>query len=253
MTETYEQVIAQWQEHPITTAAELEQRLGSFPALFAYHSGKIENAAVSLRHIRSIFTAGRVEGYTGTPQTLFEMYNPKLCHAFLLPKIIAQEPLTVALVKEMHAILTAGTYNERRYSENGERPGTFKKHDYVVGADVGTAPEEVEHEVTALLEEMTELSELPDIPAPKLLKIVAYLHCRFEYFHPFADGNGRVGRSLLNYFLMTHRHPPLIVHEEDRSIYYDCLRAYDKEERIDLMNDFLIFSVEKTWADGCKG
>ena len=143
MTEAYEEIVKQWQARPATTAAELEQRLGGFPVLFAYHSGKIENDAVSLRHIRSIFAAGRVEGYAGTPQTLAEMYNQKMCHAFLTSKLIAREPLTVALVKEIHAVLTAGTYDEHRYIEKGERPGSFKENDYVVDADVGTRPEEV--------------------------------------------------------------------------------------------------------------
>ena len=42
-----------------------------------------------------------------------------------------------------------------------------------------------------------------------VLKVATYLHVRFEYIHPFADGNGRVGRALMNYYLMTHDHPPI--------------------------------------------
>ena len=37
------------------------------------------------------------------------------------------------MVKEIHKVLTSGTYDERRYIENEERPGEFKKHDYVTG------------------------------------------------------------------------------------------------------------------------
>jgi len=69
-----------------------------------------------------------------------------------------------------------------------------------------------------------------------------------EYIHPFADGNGRVGRTLLNYFLMTRNHPPLIIYDEDKALYYAALEAYDKSEDIEPMHDFLRRETEQTWA-----
>lgn len=39
----------------------------------------------------------------------------------------------MGLVKKIHKVLTGGTYDERRYIDNEERPGEFKKHDYVTG------------------------------------------------------------------------------------------------------------------------
>ena len=59
-------------------------------------------------------------------------------------------------------------------------------------------------------------------------KYLAYLHARFEFIHPFADGNGRVGRTPMNYYLMTHNHPPLIVHDEDKRMYCECLQKCDE-------------------------
>ncbi|MCL2151980.1 MAG: Fic family protein [Oscillospiraceae bacterium] len=80
-----------------------------------------------------------------------------------------------------------------------------------------------------------------------ILTAAAYFHARFEHIHPFADGNGRVGRTLLNYFLMLHDHPPLIVYEEDKAVYYAALERYDTDEDIALMRDFLRKQTEKTW------
>jgi hypothetical protein len=48
---------------------------------------------------------------------------------------------------------------------------------------------------------------------------------------------------------MTHNHPPLIVYEKDKSLYYDCLRKYDEDEEIAPLEKFLEYETEKTWAN----
>ncbi len=56
--------------------------------------------------------------------------------------------------------------------------------------------------------------------------------------HAFADGNGRVGRTLTNYILMINNMPPLIVYDEDKKYYYAALEKYDKEDDIKSMIEF---------------
>ena len=158
-------------------------------------------------------------------------------------RIAARLPLDISLVLETHRILTEGIYDERRYIENGERPGQFKKHDYIMGLyEVGVAAYNVEAEMKALLDEITEYT------GDGTLKAGTYFHARFEYIHPFADGNGRTGRTLLNYFLMINGHPPLIIYDEDKALYYECLLRYDSREEIEPPHKLLIHETEKTWA-----
>lgn len=78
--------------------------------------------------------------------------------------------------------------------------------------------------------------------------VAAFFHAVFENIHPFADGNGRVGRTLLNYYLITHEFPPLVVYDEDKALYYQCLEKYDTEETIDSLVEFLQYETEKTWG-----
>jgi len=245
---TYHKAVLLWKSFSIQSPASLNQSLDSFRILFAYHSGKIENDAITYNDTHEIFQHDWVNSFTGNPRTLFEQQNQKTCYDFLAPKIIAKEPITIGLVKEIHAILTAGTYDERRYIERGERPGEFKKHYYVTGLlEVGSSPGDVPLDMDSLLIDIRESTASRSILPETLLKAAAYFHARFEYIHPFADGSGRVGRSLLNYFLMIKAHPPLIIHEEDRSQYFESLRAYDRHEDIEPMYEFLLFSLEKTW------
>ena len=239
----YDQVKKQWQIWAVRSGEDLDLRLDNFRILFAYNSGNIDSAAISYHDTREIFENGRVVGYTGDPRTLFELQNQKVCYDFLREKIPVKEPLSIPLILEIHRALTEGTYDERRYLVNGERPGTFKKQDYVTGIhEVGSYPEEVEGDLTELIGEVNSVG--PKAP----LKAGTYLHARFENIHPFADGNGRVGRTLLNYWLMINDYPPMIIYEEDKKAYYDALQQYDEQESLDALVRFLEAQTVKTWA-----
>lgn len=241
--EQYKRAVEMWQNWRVQSCADIDMRLDSFRVLFAYHSGKIENDEISYNDTREIFENGKVIAYTGSPRAIFEQQNQKLCYEVLKGKIAVKEPLSLELVREIHRILTSGTYDERRYIGNGERPGEFKKHDYVTGInEAGSAPEDVEHDLSELIDEVMEIG------ASAPMKAGAYLHARFEYIHPFADGNGRVGRTLLNYWLMINNYPPLVVYEEDRKAYYGALRAYDEDEDLQPLTAFLEAETVKAWS-----
>ena len=51
----------------------------------------------------------------------------------------------------------------------------------------------------------------------------------------------------MNYYLMIHNHPPLIVYDEDKRLYYECLQKYDETEDLKSIYEFLKFEQEKTW------
>ena len=251
--EMYEKAITLWQSYSIHTTADLDKYLDNFRILFAYHSGRIENENITYHDTREIFENGRVQGFTGSPRALFEQQNQKLCYEYLKEKIVEKESVSLALIKEIHRILTSGTYDERRYIVNEERPGEFKKHDYVTGIhEVGSDAEDVEDDLNDLLEEISSF-ESGDI-----LKASVYLHAMFEYIHPFAAGNRRVGRTLMNYFLMIHDYPPIIVYEEDKQEYYAALLKFDEEEELDSLYVFMKNQGGKTWnrtlemAEGIK-
>lgn len=244
-TSTYKKAVHLWK-----SSDSLRMNLDSFRVLFAYHSGKIENDAITYKDTYDIFHTDRVSSFTGNPRTLFEQHNQKICSEFLNSKMLEKKPITIELIKEIHAILTAGVYSERLFLEKGERPGEFKKQYYVTGLlEVGSAPEEVALDMATLLSEIDVATMDTSLSSEALLKAAAYFHVRFENIHPFADGSGRVGRTLLNYLLMTNGHPPLIIHEENREQYFESLQAYDRHEDTDPMFEFLRLSVEKTWHE----
>jgi Fic family protein len=80
-------------------------------------------------------------------------------------------------------------------------------------------------QVVSLLKELTEWYEENKKFYPPLV-LAAVVHNQFENIHPFEDGNGRVGRLLINNILLKHGLPPVNIELENRREYYDSLQAY---------------------------
>ncbi len=237
----YEKAVALWQQRNITNDAELAEALNGHSIAFAYHSGKIENDHVTYHDTREIFEHDGVTSYTGDLRTLFEIRNAKDANELFLISFHERKAIDESLVKAFQFSLTQNTYDARRY-QLGERPGEYKHHDYVTGKEeIGAAPEDVAEEMNELL------AELQDIFDDKALTAAAYFHAKFENIHPFADGNGRAGRLLMNYLLVLHNQPPIVIHEEDRRAYFEALEAWDNSQDLMPLVDFLKEQTAKTW------
>ncbi len=237
----YERASDLWQSKNISTDAELAEALNSFSVAFAYHSGKIENDNVTYHDTREIFEHDGVTAYTGDLRTLFEIRNAKDAYEMFLCAFQTKRALDEAFLTELQFCLTQNTYDVMRW-QVGERPGEYKRHNYETGRDeVGAAPEDAADEVQELLE------ELRNVKPENVLIAAAYFHAKFENIHPFADGNGRVGRLTMNYLLVLHGHPPIIIHEENRKEYYAALEAWDNWQELVPLREFLKWQTEKTW------
>ena len=80
----------------------------------------------------------------------------------------------------------------------------------------------------------------------KPLVLAAIIHNQFEFIHPFQDGNGRVGRLLLNFILLKNKLPPINIAFEDRPEYYMTLQEYQKNQNLKPTVEFLARQYKKT-------
>jgi len=86
----------------------------------------------------------------------------------------------------------------------------------------------------------------------KPLVLAAIIHNQFEYIHPFQDGNGRVGRLLLNFILVKNNYPLINIMLEDRAEYYKTLQEYSKKDNLKSTLNFLIKQYKKTIKEVSK-
>ena len=237
----YEKALGIWKKKDIRIEAELAEAINEYKVSFAFNSGKLENDNITYHDVREIFDKDGVTSYTGDLRTLFEIRNARDANEYMLRCFENRTPITEDLIKEFQRLLTQNTYDSRRWAL-GERPGEFKKHDFVTGLhEIGAAPEDVHDELAEVLKEIS------DIPEGSELTAAAYFHAKFENIHPFADGNGRAGRMIMNYYLLLHDHPPIIIFEEDRKQYYSALETWDERQELKPLVAFLEEQTEKTW------
>ncbi|MBI2145735.1 Fic family protein [Candidatus Woesearchaeota archaeon] len=197
---------------------------------FTYNTNAIEGSTVPRTDVRALLHQ-RIP-----PKSTDEQESINVSRAVTYIQK-SKEKLTTIFIKKIHLLCFQGTKNFA---------GALRKVEVVIKDGRGNiihqgAPAQ---KVEALLSTLCRWYEQHRMKYPPLL-LAAVVHNEFEKIHPFQDGNGRVGRLLLNYILLRHGYPPLNVRLHDRGRYYWCLQVYDHQHDIKPTLKFLIQQYQK--------
>ncbi len=77
-------------------------------------------------------------------------------------------------------------------------------------------------------------------------------HFQMVSIHPFADGNGRTSRLLMNYIQAFNNKPLTIIFKEDKLDYFAALEAARKQENINIFLQFMKTQAEKFFIQEIK-
>lgn len=106
-----------------------------------------------------------------------------------------------------------------------EGPGSFRRHE-IAPFSGGMKPPSFT-DVPAAISDWLAVANAAPLNDEHLIVTLARSHSEFERIHPFRDGNGRVGRLVMNLLLVRRGYPPAIIRNRTRSRYLVALRRAD--------------------------
>ncbi|MCI0497189.1 MAG: Fic family protein [Thermoplasmata archaeon] len=194
--------------------ASRRNRYEAFVAEYTHDSTAIEGNTLSLRENAMLLFDG-VTPRHGELREVFEVLNHRDAIDLLLDR---ESDIDRRMVLELHRVVCQNTLP--RHLEG--QLGVYRTVQVRVG---GTdwrppAPEDVPEDMAILLSWHTRNR---DRLHPVI--VAAYFHVAFETIHPFVDGNGRVGRLLMNHILHGGGFPMVNIPFRERQRYYACLEA----------------------------
>lgn len=237
LNKDYIRIVEIWKQLNICKFEDINNKFKTFPILFTYHSLKIENNKLLLEEVNLLFTCDfkDILFESGRFCDILEVINHK---EYFTKYSSITEDITLKFIKEVHYCLMRECYDYNRIIM-GEKAGTFKKYPVTVGGVATVKPEDVESRMYSLLESIKICNDI--------LFTASYFHNEFEAIHPFSDGNGRVGRILLNYFLIKNDYPPVIIFDNYKNVYFTILHNYGMKDVVSEMIQFLKLMTVKTW------
>ncbi len=207
-----------------------EEEWQTFTESFVFDTNAIEGSSVTFTEVRDILEKQKWPGEREKWE-ISETYGVRDAVRFIRS---TKDHLSLGLIKELH-----------RISFKNSKPfaGKFRKKGQEVAVVDGQgriihrgAPSGM---VVKLLKNLISWYHENNRRYPSVVLAVV-VHNQFETTHPFADGNGRVGRLLLNNILLKHNKPPVNIKMKNRRRYYGALREYQESGNIRPMIELIL-------------
>ena len=213
----------------LLTPAQKKDLYDRFTVNFTYESNAIEGNSLTLKDVAIVLH----ENAAIKGKSLREIYETRNCREVIELILKKKFKITEKDILKMHSMLV----------KDMEIPQGYKTvPNYIHGRQViTTPPENVALEMKKLLEWFNK-NKLKKHP----LQLAAHFHGRFEHIHPFEDGNGRVGRFLINLILLDAGYSPLIIRKTQRISYFNSLEKFD-DAKEKTLETFLYERMKETY------
>ena len=175
---------------------------------FTYNTNAIEGSTITLEEARLI-----IEDKVAPNKSIRDIREIESHAAVFLQMLKTKENLSERLFLDWHENIFRET--------KPDIAGRFRSYPVRVGPYV--APDW--HKLETLIKQLTVFVNESSLNS---VEVAARAHYMFEKIHPFGDGNGRIGRLLMNYVLWKNGYPMLIIEYAKRKSYYKALERTEE-------------------------
>lgn len=159
-------------------------------------------------------------------------------------KVVLEEGLSVGgkMLREIYEVIN----HNKAYQYVKACIDQRKPLDEGIIKDIHAVPGEMYRQVQSFY------ADLAEKVVANVIELAAWTHAEFVRIHPFADGNGRTSRLIMNYQLLAHGYLPVSIAKESRLDYFNALEAYAVNRDLKPFAD-MIASLEEQQLDRYLG
>jgi len=169
-----------------------------------------------------------------TPTNHDELMVAGYQDAFMfVERLVADQiELSENIVKEIHSLLYVGSSEDFR--------GQYRT-DYITVPHAKNLPpvRHISYFMSKLFDEYKEPSNMD------IIERIAWFHVKLEGIHSFEDGNGQVGRLIINYQLMKAGYPFVVFKHDIKKRYYKALEIYQTELNLQPMVEIILEALSE--------
>ena len=254
--------LAAWQELQPLSEKDRERLSRRFTVDFNYNSNHIEGNTLTYGQTEILLLFGKVIGEADV-HAVQEMTASNVGLKMMTEEARVKEmPLTQNFIRTLHKTLLREDYTVYRNLPGGQQTsyvidglstsvttrqcsnelgtvlavpsvhaGQYKTRPNSVITRYGdrfeyASPEETPGLMTDLVDWYNEAEKEGKLSP---IELAALFHYRYIRIHPFEDGNGRIARLMVNFILMRHDYPMIVVRSRKKSEYLEALHQADME------------------------
>lgn len=198
-----------------------------------FNSNAIENSTLNLPETEKLLLNLEVSRNISVRE-IYEAKNLATISEYI-QKNVSQKTLSTELILLLHNLLLGNISEEiaGRFRTSGE---------YVrVASHIAPPPEQVSPMIERVLLNYTSQFDV------HIIEKISHFHLDFETIHPFCDGNGRLGRILINFQLLQMGFPKIIIRNKEKKTYFEAFDHYRSTDSIQKMTQLLFHCLTESF------
>lgn len=209
------------------SANELKYFDNEFSISASHNSNAIEGNTYTFDETKLLIEKGIVSGAHSLRESE-DIVGYKQAFDFLYEAVKKEQSITEDFIKKIHSFVLRGNEDAGQYRKIQNYVGNLTRIVYTP-CPPNKVPENMKayaEEVQADCKKNAEFAKIGKFNWAELFHNLAKHHIEFENIHPFVDGNGRTGRLLLIYEMISLGLLPVDVRYEERERYYAAISSY---------------------------